>query len=96
MTVFGDFRNYHLDYPLARSGFRLNQWQTAHGLYVLIEYIIEVPHLLYVSWDETAHLTYFCNAFETSIRVEQDDKLLEDDRCADEQPTIQICLLAVR
>ena len=57
--------------------------------------MIEVPHLVYVSRHATAHLTYLCNAFEASVRVQQYDKLLEDDRSADEQPTIQICLLAV-
>jgi phosphotransferase system HPr-like phosphotransfer protein len=96
MKVFGDFRDYHLDYPLAQAGFRLNQGQATHGLYVLIQNIVEVPHLVYVSRDAAAHLTYLCNAFEACIRVQQNDKLLEDDGCADEQSAVQICLLAVR
>jgi hypothetical protein len=69
LKVFGDLRDYHLDYPLPRAGLRLNQWQATHGLYVLIKDIIEVPHLFYVSWDLAAHLTYLCNAFETCVRV---------------------------
>ena len=96
MKVFGDFRDYHLDYPLARPGFRLNQGQATYGLNVLIENMIQVPHLIYVSGDATTHLTYLCNAFETSVRVKQNYKLLEDDRCANEQPAVKICLLAVR
>jgi hypothetical protein len=96
LKVFGDFRDYNLDYPLARPGFRLNQGQATNCLYVLIEDIIEVPHLVYVSRDAAAHLTYLCNAFETSVRVKQNYKLLEDDRCANEQPAVKICLLAVR
>jgi hypothetical protein len=96
VKVFGDFRDYHLDYPLARPGFRLNQWQATHGLNVLIEYMIQVPHLIYVSGDATTHLTYLCNAFEACVRAQQNDKLLEDDGCAYEQPSIQVCLLTVR
>ena len=96
MKIHGDFRNDHLDYPLARAGFSLNQGQATHGLYVLIEHMIEVPHLINVSRDFTAHLTYLCNAFEACVRAQQNDKLLEDDGCAYEQPPIQVCLLTVR
>jgi hypothetical protein len=41
-------------------------------------------------------LKYLCNAFETCVRIQKNDKLLEDDSGSDEQPSIQVCLLAVR